>query len=362
MAPVNISIPSFGKLGLMSRHTVIEDPMSLQSNYLPSEFIDREEEEAALQSIFSEIDQKGPRHTFIYGPRGTGKTHLVLKQLNQLPDSVATCYIPCHRHDTEYKALKQLYETVTDDQISSGHHTAALKREIGKRTTEIGVVIVLDELDFLMLNDGDDLLYYLSRTNEFNTVLISANHDNINDCIEERTQSSLQPRQITFDPYTSEELYQILYDRVQDAFAPQSLQQEALTYLASAIENPALGFDWLRAAAEAADSVITESNVKETRMKGLRHYIDAVLNGFSEHHRLLFQAIKELSREHDSSIHTGQIYDQYQELCQAYEEDPLSNRRISDLLKYLELLDLIEADYHYGGKKGKTREIQVPKL
>jgi cell division control protein 6 len=40
-------------------------------------------------------------------------------------------------------------------------------------------------------------------------------------------------------------------------------------------------------------------------------------------------------------------------------EATLSTRRLSDFLKQLELLDLIDADYHYGGREGKTREIEI---
>jgi len=37
----------------------------------------------------------------------------------------------------------------------------------------------------------------------------------------------------------------------------------------------------------------------------------------------------------------------------------LTNRRLSDFLTHLDLLGLIEAEYHRGGEAGKTREIQL---
>lgn len=77
----------------------------------------------------------------------------------------------------------------------------------------------------------------------------------------------------------------------------------------------------------------------------------------------IYQAIEELTLEREKPvIQTGSIYKRYKLLCQTYEEEPLSERRISDYLKHLELLNLIQAEYHYGGRKGKTREIQLNQL
>jgi Cdc6-like AAA superfamily ATPase len=120
---------------------------------------------------------------------------------------------------------------------------------------------------------------------------------------------------------------------------------------------------WLLAAAEETDSKITESAVRTVREQAFQEYTDHLLHPFSEHHRLIHQAIQELDKEQDPDvIQTGAIYTRYNDLCESYSVDSLSNRRISDYLKHLERLDLIEADYHYGGKRGKTRRITLSDL
>lgn len=50
------------------------------------------------------------------------------------------------------------------------------------------------------------------------------------------------------------------------------------------------------------------------------------------------------------------VVDQNERLRVSPEE--VSNRHISDFLKQLELLDLIEIEYHYGGNIGKIRNTQ----
>lgn len=342
---------------------IIEDFAPLKTQYIPSEFADRDDLQNTLQSLISQAEETGSRNLLIHGPPGSGKTHLVQAHLKDTPTTVNTCYIPCTHCKTQYQALKQLYHTVTDETVNDGHHTADLKREIEERTHATSPIVVLDDIDFLLQNDGNDLLYYLSRTNDINTILISTKRQSLEDTIEERTRSSLQPQPIPMEPYTPEDIYQILLQRAQDALKPQSLHREALTYIASTTTNTSLALHWLKTAAEQASQTITENTVKDTRESGRRKYIDELLHPFTDHHQLLYQAIQELTEETDSeTIQTGAVYQRYQELCKTYNEEPLSNRRISDYIKHLELLQLIKADYHYGGTKGKTREIRVNKL
>ena len=173
----------------MENNSVIQDPANLQTAYRPDSFVDREPEQEQLEQI------DNMRNLFLHGPRGTGKTHLLLNQVENLSSSVNTCYISCKRCSTQYQALKQIYQSCTGENAEDGHHTAKLQREIQERTTEVETVVILDDVDFLLLNDGDSLLYKLSRTNPENlgVVLISSQTTDLSQTLEERTYSSLQP-------------------------------------------------------------------------------------------------------------------------------------------------------------------------
>jgi len=340
----------------MENNSLIQEPETLQTSYRPTDFVDRESEQRQLEQL-----QNSMRNLFLHGSRGTGKTHLLLNQIEQLSPSINTCYIPCKRCSTQYQALKQIYCSVTGENVGNGYHTSKLQREIEERTTEVEIIVVLDDIDFLLLKDGDSLLYKLSRTNPENlaVVLTSSQKSDLAEVLEERTYSSLQPFRIGFEPYTAEEAYQILRKRAQNALKPKTLHKNALTYIASTTQNINKGLTWLKTAANQSDSRITEEQVKQTRKQAYQTYTGQQLQYFSSHHRLLHQTIEELEKEHGKPIQTGKIYQRYKELCQSYSEDSVSNRRLSTYLKHLELLNLINAEYHYGGQKGKTREIHL---
>lgn len=330
----------------------LKDATPLKPNDLPKQLVDRQTEVKKLQNLV-----KG--NALIHGPKGTGKTHVTHLSLEET--GVNRCYVPCSQYNTQYKALKQIYNNLNKENIGDGYHTSDLQRKVTDTLQSIETVIVLDEIDYLLLNDGDDLLYFLSRvknTEQLGIVLISSNLSDIQNEIEERTYSSLQPHRIGFEPYDAEHTYRILVERARLALKDQSIQRKALTYIASTTQNISIGLQWLKHAAETTSSIITESHVETVKQRAFTKYAGTQLSQFSEHHQLLYQAINELHQEAED-IQSGTIYQRYTQLCQTYQENTLSQRRVSDYLKHLELLNLIHAEYHYGGQHGKTRKIKI---
>ncbi|MFP9061715.1 Cdc6/Cdc18 family protein [Natrialbaceae archaeon A-chndr2] len=343
----------------MMTASIIRDSEPLQPWFLPPQFYDRDEQ---LQHIESAVNQQSVlTNLHLFGPRGAGKTHTVRQVLESL-DQISTCIVQCEQQDTQYKVLKQLCQTVTDKNVPDGHHSSDLKRLFEKRSSQLRTVVVLDQVDFLLLNDGSDLLYYLSRIrhrDKISIITISETSPTLKTELDERTYSTLSPDMVLFEPYSTEDLFQILWDRATQAIHSGSVQRKAVTYIASSTENAAYGLQWLKTAAHHADTVVTEDLVRRVRPETDKAYIDQLLSGLTAHHRLIYDAVVELTTDSQEVVHTGEIYETYRQLARSDRMKPLSDRRISDYIKHLELLQVIEADYHYGGEKGKTREISL---
>jgi len=337
--------------------SLIDNQQPLQPEYIPSKTVGRTDVLEELQSLF------GPTYmpnVLLHGVRGTGKTLVAKKHLLNLEYN--TVYISCNQYNTQYKALQQLYAALTGEKLQSGYHTAQLKQKIENRTSHTKHVIVLDELDFLLLNDGKDLLYYLSRTQNsenLGLILISSNQSSLKDQVDERTYSTLQPQRISLEPYTPEQVYKILADRIRQSLEPQSLHHDALTYTASTTQNTKIALHWLRYTARGEDEAITEETLRKTRTEAYQDYTERLLTQHSRHHLLLYNALRNTEEE---TMRSGDAYTAYREHCEESDVEPLSNRRISDLLKHLQLYNLIQTEYHYGGTAGKTREITVTTL
>lgn len=334
---------------------------TLQPENIPETVVDREQKQSAIEDALS---SGGGQHLSIYGPRGSGKTLLARTVLEQLPSDITTCYVDCTRSDTQYEALKRIFYALTGHEPASGYHTAQLQHAIEGELPDHETVIVLDEIDFLLQNDGDDLLYYLSRSQpntSLTIVTISSNTPDISTSLDERTYSSLRPLQLTFQSYSPSQIEDILKNRLTTASLLDRVDEEALATISSATSNVQLALHWLEFATAAAPYRITDDLVQDVRHAAVQRYWDILLKNFSIHHHLLLEAVCQLVPEHEECVNTGPVYDRYTELCNSTDNDPLSHRRISDFLDHLELLGIIHIDHRRGGKQGKTREIQLNK-
>ena len=338
--------------------SIIDSRPPLEHSFIPTTFVGRDDFQDALSDSFTVEADSPAQHLHVYGVRGTGKTHLLQRFLTTFPPTVTTCYLSGIPHDTQYKAVERLYQQLTGTELGTGHHVADIQRQITEQVT-LPTVVVVDEVDFLLLNDGDDLLYFLSRLDNTAVITISANHQTLEDCLDDRTYSSFRPQHIHLEPYSASEARQILADRARQALRPESIEQSTLSHITEMTQNITLGRIWLREAADTANERITLELVEKLQPTVYQEYVEYLLADFTPHHQRLYEAIERLADELESSFQTGAVYDEYREHCDTAGVAPLSERRVSDFLTHLERLNLIETTYHYGGVKGKTRDITL---
>lgn len=321
--------------------------------------IGRQEEQAQLTELMAD---PGRHHLHIYGPRGCGKSLLADQALSTVSDDTGY-YVHCINADTQYKVLKNLYETIKGKPIGTGYHTSKLQHVLADLLNSTGAVIVLDEVDFLLNNDGSDLLYYLTRiaNHTLSIITISANHQDLSDALDERVYSSLQPYHLNMEPYSELETSRILAHRLQHAHLRSGITQDALSAISETTSNIRLALHWAAEALRTADEAVTAQTVHEVRQDALYRYWDTLLSDFTHHHHLLVEAVLHLSHWMDP-VHTGAVYDHYHQFCNVLEEDAFTPRRLSQFLKHLELLNIVDADYHYGGPRGKTRSLRLQQL
>lgn len=340
--------------------TLIRTEEPLEPDYHPETLVDRSDEVSAIESVLPTDSEAPSQNIHMQGPHGSGKSAVVHQSLAALPDHSQRFVVPCREFDTQYKVLRALHAEVTGEPTNTGYHTAEFQRTIEERLGTVPTVIVLDDVDFLLENDGGELLYFLSRLEDSDSVslvLLSSHTTDLKATLEDRTYSSLYPQRLRLDPYESEDIYGILRNRAEQALAARSIHRNALTFIAATTSNAALGLEWLRQAAVTAESVITEQTVQSCKERAYERYVEAKLSNFTDHHRQLYQGIETLAA--DGTVTSGSVYEAYRSACAASSLDALSNRRISDFITHLELLGLIAVTYHYGGRNGRTRDIRL---
>lgn len=331
------------------------DRTPLTWNHDPDSIVNRSSELSHLL----DLQQHGwGSNLHVYGPRGSGKTFLIRRVIESAETS--TCMLTCTAQNTQYRALSKLYSALTNTDLNSGYHTAQLQNRITDIIKGKELVLVLDEIDFLLEKDGGDLLYFLSRMKgRASVITISANHPSLSHVIDERAYSSYRPETLRFEPYTRDQVAKILNNRLEAAQLCNDVDQATVDHIADTTTNVRFALHWLAESVETTDQAITVDIAEFSYEDAVGGYRNQLLDEFTPHHRILVEAISQLAFDLGDDVQSGEVYKQYRELCDYFEEPPLGNRRLNDFLEHLELLGIVELERLLGGKFGRTNKIQL---
>jgi len=361
---------------------IFKDREILRHDYVPESLPHREDQIRFLGEIVAPL-LKGVRcsNILIYGKTGTGKTAVVKYVLNKLSQKaqecaspVEFCYINCRWVGTEYRVLSALCHAlgvkVPFTGLALGEVFDRFRRGLD---TQNGVfIVVLDEIDALVKNRGDTLLYELTRVNETlrlgKTSIVGISNDlRFKEFLDPRVLSSLSEEENVFRPYDAAELRDILLDRANSAFFDGVLSDSAVSLcaaLAAAEHGDARrALDLLRVAGELAErggaKIITEEHIRgaETRIEHDR--VVEALKNLPAHSKLVLLGVYILVKANIARAITGEIYEIYCELCEQAGLTPLTQRRVSGLINELDVIGLLNAQVVSMGRYGRTKKIRL---
>ncbi|HIH39430.1 TPA: AAA family ATPase [Candidatus Woesearchaeota archaeon] len=302
---------------------------------------------------------------FVYGNPGTGKTSLIMELGEKLTTETKKnkvqfekLYVNCSENRSETTILVDLLAQLNPDKEYPrlGWNRAKaideFSKELNKRDSNI--LIVLDEVDYALKESGDDILYRLSRINELNmkskvSTIIISNDVRVSDYIKPRTQSAFGRVKVIFNPYNSEELGDILRERVKHSLKPNVCTDAVINKIAEI--EASRGGD-ARRALELLDSCAKITMAKNESKITLDVVSDAdsnlesnsILNTVSsltKHQKILYLTM--LKNQKKVQI-GGDVFREYQELCKQYNAEPLTERMIRSFFINFNDLGLVKSE------------------
>jgi cell division control protein 6 len=365
----------FEELG--GKNSVFKSKKYLDHRFLPDKLPHRGDQIKSVAKYWIEsLIGVTPPDVTIYGKTGTGKTAVAKfarKQLEQISNeknvNVRVEYIRCTDYTTEYQVIARLCQQMGQDVPYRGWTKAEVIhafRDMFKKNVfgkNLILIIILDEIDILLKNNGDGLLYTLTRTDNVAIASIS-NYVDFKQFIKPRVKSSLRDREIVFPPYNAQQLMDILDERAELAFNNDVLNNDVIPLcaaMAAKEEGDArYALDLLRTSGELADengsNVIYEDYVREAKDYIEHNKVTDIIMTLPSQQQKVLESLLYLTKRNEE-ITSGRLYEVYKEFSKG---DSVSYRRIFDFINELELLGLISTKTVSRGRgKGRTNIIDL---
>ena len=231
-------------------------------------------------------------------------------------------------------------------------------------------MVAFDEVDSLVTSDPSSL-YTITRLREvsresqvFSSLLISKTLDYLK-VVDLSTLSSLQWNEISLDPYSDEQLYDILASRSQEAFNDGCIEEDSLQLaaeIASIYGDARYALDLIYRAGRVADladspSVMPE-HVRHAKASLPPQFKKEELTYLGRHQRLILIAISNLLKKNESAYVTiGEVEKSYDALCEGMGLAANHHTQLWNDVNELSRKGIIETQISGKGVRGRTTMI-----
>ena len=368
----------------------------INPDYLDDEKLPEDERAAVLKEIFNRkirekqisriishltpvLDGVHPPPALVFGPTGSGKTVTLIHVLSTFERvagrrgvSFRYHYIDLTSPKTFFGALNELAIALDSSNrkyrkgIPIDHMQARIIEAVG--SYDGFLCLLIDEADNLRPN-GDGFLTFLGKTLPRKVscrlmLILLTNRLDWEKTLDPRILSFLKKTDILFEPYDALDLLEILKLRVEKALDKKKVELSALSKVAALASRETgdarKAVELLAKAVSVAEETSGRLTEKEVDVAEYRLEVDktvALIQALATQQRLALQACYSALSKGNRKVSTGQAYEGYRNICNAEKIGPLTQRRFSDMIGFLDLYGLINARVISKGRYGSTREI-----
>ncbi len=360
---------------ILGKSTIFREESKLDAAYVPQYLPHREDELKELVEYFKGSISPAPvaQTVTILGGIGTGKTMLAkrfgksIEQAGSRRDiNLKYIHINCRKERTDYMIWASMAKELQPELELRGYPAEYVQRAVDDILVDSNTILIicLDEIDYYMSRDGRDIIYFLSRPLEnhrldsvarYSMILISRDFSYYYK-LDEPTRSSLKKNVIKLDKYNASQLFDILRYRANEAFMEGAMSDDVVNFVSEIAaqtgdcrfalemmyyagkradrgENPEVSFEDVRAAKAEVLPVVSETELRELNLHQKLTYLSAAnLLGNSQ------------------SVLSGDIFSEYESLCEQYNEPSRSYTSFASYLKDLGNLGFVEAKTEIGLK------------
>jgi len=315
----------------VNEDSIIYNELPLTEAFIPTRLFHRQGQLRELERCLKPaLRNKTIENVFLVGPSGTGKTTLAKWILESYFKEISA-YVNCWKYRSTHEVLKEIllgFQIPVHGRESTGELIKHLENLVKKKK----IVVCLDEVDQL---NGFDILYDLAR-NGFGLILASTHYHALMN-LPSRIKSSLALTEIEFPAYKPDELFDILKDRAEFSFRPNSISRELIKIASVMAEGDArVGLEILRRAGKKAEDKnlkkVTIEEIKQAAKEAKRFKTSYFTSKLNEHQRLIYEIL-----EKKMKIASGELYKEYCKLV----HQPVGDRAYRNYMRKMVDLGLV---------------------
>lgn len=318
----------------------------LDPDYMPESVLHRDAEMRTIASWIAPLTAgRRPLNGLVHAPAGLGKTTSILFLLSKLRDEtsgILSTYINCWKVRSRYSILSEIARQMGIILSKRGYTSDEIWELIdGKIRQERGLVVVLDEAEKLMLKDGQEVLYDLTRADKIAVIMVAQSTEFIT-LLDRRSAAALNFIEQSFEPYTLTQIQEILGARATMAFIDSAFKPDFVSACSRVAyefgSDIRVGIECMRYAgriAEQKGGALGLEHVKEARKSIGSAKVKSLIGNLSEQERKILEVIVHLRSE--GPVYTGKLLDQLEEKGVG-----LSRTMVMEYLRRLDQFGLIK--------------------
>jgi len=309
----------------------------------------------------------------VYGRSGAGKSTVVQFVCENL--DISYCFVNLRRAKTVFGAANLILAELGQSNLKSAQGLNLAVEKISNSIESIFLkekkklfVLVLDEYDVLFYDKRgkpSDFIYKLLvleeslRAKGYLVCIISISNNVLSDYeIDDRVRSRIGSCEVFFEPYSKDDVLDIIQERAEKAFS-KKIDEKVLLHCAKLSSeghgDARRAIDLLRVAAELAnlqEKEISETHIDMASDELQKDRVEKILSSASYQLKVACTSLARVTFLTGEAWHsTSTIYKQYGIII-SKDTKPLSYRRVSELLTELENTGLAVSQTSSKGRHG----------